>query len=155
MRFTADQIRDFWAKVDTTGSFDDCWFWNAGVSSAGYGMKRMSINGKHTSLLAHRMAWMLFNSSIPKGLVVCHKCDERLCVNPTHLFLGTMRDNTRDMIQKGRGLQPKLTPEQVAEVRLLRSQGWEMRDIAKKVGCSTTPVMRVIHRRGAYAEEIH
>jgi hypothetical protein len=79
-----------------------CTPWLAGRSkNKGYG--RVHSGGhKGKLLLAHRVAWELTNGPIPKGLCVLHKCDNKLCVNPDHLFLGTNKDNTEDMIRKGR-----------------------------------------------------
>jgi hypothetical protein len=75
-----------------------CWMWTGGGESNGYG--RISINGKRVK--AHQAAWILFKGPIPKGMCICHKCDTPGCVNPGHLFLGTMTDNMRDKINKGR-----------------------------------------------------
>lgn len=121
-------VARFWSKVEkSTGN--GCWNWNAGVSE-GYGV--FSINGKPT--LAHRFSWTLANGPIPKisgryhGAVVMHACDNRLCVNPDHLRLGTQSDNVRDMIQKGRKVvapsngekhgNAKFTDADVVEIRL-------------------------------------
>jgi len=76
-----------------------CLIW-MGYTSKGYGMT--SYRGKVQR--AHRVAWMETNGEIPKGVVVCHKCDTPSCINPGHLFLGTQKDNITDMINKGRGL---------------------------------------------------
>lgn len=147
MTFTERQIRDFWAKIDTRGP-DECWRWTGGKTSSGYGAKRLSLNGAHVSLLSHRMAWLIFNSDIPEGLVVCHKCDNRVCCNPAHLFLGTHKDNTQDMMRKGRGNVRMLSPDQEAEARRLRAEGLKVRDIAAELGCSTSPVMRALRTEG-------
>ena len=69
-----------------------CWLWLGFISPDGYGTR-----------LAHRRAWELARGPIPDGMLVCHRCDVRHCVNPDHLFLGTHLDNMRDMIRKGRG----------------------------------------------------
>lgn len=75
-----------------------CWWWTAGESSGGYGS--LSFGGKPQK--AHRVSFTLFKGPIENGLLVCHSCDNKLCVNPEHLWLGTDKDNTMDSIKKGR-----------------------------------------------------
>lgn len=89
----------FWAKVDKT---DDCWLWS-GSKSGLYGHGEIG-RGRRTEgkVKTHRLSWELHNGSIPKGMHVLHKCDNGLCVNPDHLFLGTQKDNMVDMAKKGR-----------------------------------------------------
>ena len=88
----------FWAKVDKTG---ECWLWT-GANVGGYG--HINIGGR--MVRSHRLSYEWANGPIPKGLVVCHRCDTPACVNPAHLFAGSQRDNHKDCYVKGRRTLP-------------------------------------------------
>jgi len=121
---------------------DGCWDWE-GSLRRGYG--RIKVNGK--AMGAHRISWIIHNGDIPEGMFVCHKCDNKLCTNPKHLFLGSAKDNTRDMVKKerhkgGKGEghgQSKLTVKNVKKIKELLDKGVSVSDIASffKVGKST------------------
>ena len=84
-----------------------CWLWGAGIrGKTGYGA--FKVNDK--TIDAHRVSFTIHKGEIPKGFLVCHKCDNRLCVNPDHLFLGTHKDNHDDAIKKGRMVKQKPIP---------------------------------------------
>lgn len=85
-----------WEKVEKTST---CWLWRASKNSKGYGL--ISVNG--VLIVVSRVVYMMHYGNIPKGLFVCHTCDVRSCVRPDHLFLGSAKDNTQDMLNKGRG----------------------------------------------------
>ena len=78
-----------------------CWEWQGSVSDKGYGQVTISRLSKST-MKSHRVSYLQYKGQIPEGLFVLHECDNRKCVNPDHLFTGTAKDNTDDMIRKGR-----------------------------------------------------
>jgi len=139
----------FWPKVDIRG-FDDCWEWIASKIPAGYGQ----IHNNGTMLRAHRVAWELMRGPIPKGLCLLHHCDNRACVNPNHLFLGTKADNMADMEAKGRrrsapprgvnSPNAKLTNEKVRAIRL---STLPQRVLAKMHGVHQSTIWTVKHRK--------
>lgn len=86
-----------WEKIDKSDGPDACWPWTGGTSGRRK-CKYGSIDGKH----AHRVVWELINGPIPDELGCLHTCDNPLCCNPKHLFLGTQADNVADMVAKGR-----------------------------------------------------
>jgi hypothetical protein len=96
----------FWTKVQVLGEAD-CWEWQAFRSKFGYG--KTGVGGRVH--FAHRVAWELTYGPIPDGIRVLHRCDNPPCVNPAHLFLGTMSDNMQDMWDKGRHEPPKKQPK--------------------------------------------
>ncbi len=89
-----EKVTHFWSKVRLG---DGCWEWQAGLSGSGYGLFATAYA---RSSPAHRVSWFLAYGLIPDGLCVCHHCDNKLCVRPDHLFLGTRTDNNQDMYRK-------------------------------------------------------
>ncbi len=121
----------------------ECILWTGARQTDGYGSRK--VNGK--TWLAHRWAWTVKNGPIPKGLIVCHSCDNPPCCNPDHLSLGTDADNKRDSVAKGRHRWPVFLGEHhpaaaltAEQVRMIRSDKRSQRLIAAAYGISQSHV---------------
>lgn len=140
----------FWEKVNKT---DHCWEWTGGTSR-GYG--QIHNNKKKGMMYCHRLSWEIHYGFIPQHLCVLHHCDNPLCVRPTHLFLGTQKDNAIDMVKKGRcpdrkgekNNSAKLKENNVREIRELFTNGnLSQREIGEKFNVCTEIIYRIIHKR--------
>lgn len=139
---------------------DSCWTWEGRKHRQGYGL--FFYNGK--TRYAHRVSYELYIGEIPKGegfhgTCVLHKCDNTSCVNPSHLFLGTHKDNMIDKELKGRGGQTghprKLSDEDILRIKNKRKnnkginrykKGYSINIIAKEYGVSTTTIIENLKR---------
>lgn len=134
---------DFWSRVQR-GLPNECWMWTGAVHTNGYG--QFHISKKY--FLAHRVAWELVNGGIPDGMDVLHHCDNTVCVNTNHLFLGDQAMNMADKCAKGRQSRSrgenaggvKLTWPQVEEIRARRALGETQKAIASDYGIHPTNI---------------
>lgn len=107
---------------------DGCWGWKGSIAGGGYPMLMFG----HKQMNANRISFLLHNGELKDDIWVLHKCDNKICTNPDHLFLGTPRDNTLDKIQKGRdNPRRKLTVENVKKIKNLLALGVTMTKIAR------------------------
>ena len=141
----------FWSKV-CVGKEDECWNWKASSRSSGYGSFKYS--GKVID--SHRMTWFIINGEFP-NMFVLHMCDNKLCCNPNHLFLGTHVDNMKDMVSKGRSasgeksgvfLYSKLKKKDVLEIRSKYLTGnYSYKELGKMFGVDKTQIGGIVRRK--------
>jgi hypothetical protein len=127
-----------------------CWLWTSDVGKNGYGLLLTQTNPRKKKY-AHRLSYEFFNGEIPENMFVLHKCDVRSCVNPSHLFIGTAKDNHADMVSKGRDCPPPkmygeahgkttITEDQV---RSIRSDSRPHKEIANDYGLHRKTISRI------------
>lgn len=141
----------FWEKVDKK-SDDECWEWKGATNGVGYGVGYYNKKIEY----AHRIAWMIKNNEIKDNLFVCHHCDNKICVNPKHLFLGTHSDNMRDRNKKGRGniregeqcSHSKLRSSDVSEIRsVYKNKLFSQYELANIFGVHVMTINNAISRK--------
>jgi len=138
----------FEAKVRKTSG---CWWWTGGSFDDGYGGIQEGRRGS-CMLRAHRVSWELYRGEIPTGMQVLHHCDNSLCVNPEHLFLGTNADNVKDKVAKGRQARgsriSELVEKQVLEIRRRYNQGGcTQQELAEKYDVRQNTISRIVNRK--------
>lgn len=154
----------FWSKVRPEVG-DACWLWTDNPDRDGYGILSSKTFRTHPRgsphRKAHRFSWEIHYGPIPDGLCVCHRCDNRLCVRPDHLFLGTNQDNTADRDSKGRMARgsrqgpSKLSEVDVAAIRARRASGEVYKTIAADYGVTVPTIWKVCTANDAYANWRH
>lgn len=136
----------FMSKIEKQDN--DCWEWLGSTDRHGYGQVKVG----QKMCRAHRVSFELMVSEIPTGMYILHHCDNRRCVNPDHLFLGTQLDNIRDMRSKGREKdvrgetngQSRLTQEQVVKILELVRQGKKQTEVAKMYLVATSTINAIV-----------
>lgn len=132
----------FWAKA-TKPSIDVCWDWMASIGTSGYGSLRFSGQ----TYYAHRLAWEYTFGPVPHGQRVLHHCDNRKCINPDHLFLGSGADNSLDMFSKARHPRQILTVETARQLRARANKGESRSLLAQEFGVRECTVYDVANGR--------
>lgn len=150
---TVHSLEDRIYRMITVNEQNGCWEW-LGALRNGYGRLIVGsrIDGSRRSESAHRLSYKVFKGEIPEGLEVCHHCDNRRCVNPDHLFVGTRLENIADRETKGRNNPPrgenhskaKLTGITVRQARAMRKEGMTFDSIARTFGVHKKTVMDAI-----------
>lgn len=145
----------FWSKVSKGSEPDACWEWTGGrFQGTGYGSFTYSMPGQAPrTLSAHRFSWELHFGPIRSGFYVCHHCDNRVCVRPDHLFLGTAQANSNDCIEKGRSGQGSRHPNAILDekavvmIRERAASGESLRSLARIFGVHESGVSELVHGR--------
>lgn len=128
-----------------------CWEWQGWTNPSGYGVVTRSRDNR--KFYVHRLAWAEVNGPIPPGACVLHSCDNRRCVRPSHLHLGTRQQNTAEMLARGRSgrgethSQAKVTEQQVREIRAAAEAGTTHERIGQRFGISRSAVGFICQRR--------
>lgn len=171
------RTRSKWCSIkchllDRIQKKEDCWEWMGSLTKVGYG----KIQVKNKNYTTHRLSYEIFKGQIPDGNMICHSCDNKKCINPEHLWVGSAKDNMHDMIQKGRKvaktgwkhteetkqkfkLRPhsdrrgekhhlsKLTSEDVLNIRKMIESGEKIIDIARKYNVDQSAISNIKRKR--------
>jgi hypothetical protein len=142
---------------------NECWLWSGAKSYQGYGVFNLHIGKcKYKKVIASRLSYEFYNGQIPIDMFVCHSCDNPICVNPNHLFLGTQKDNLKDMSLKGRSLwgeknvKAKFTNIQANEIRQkLNEKLCSMSSLAKELNVHLCTIKRIKYNKSYVDKDIY
>ena len=166
LHLAQQQSKRFWSKVRQS-STSMCWLWQAATDKDGYGKFQITTHArpKQIHVRAHRLAYEMMYGAVPAHLVVMHKCDVPQCVRPSHLRLGTQKENRDDCGRKGRNATgayagartcPEARPrgerhykatvsaKQVRRMRTLHKRGARIATVAREIGCSYATAWAVV-----------
>lgn len=143
-----DRIRYRFEMKFERGNDDECWLWLGKKNYKGYGYFCM---GTSKSVASHRVAYELYVGKIPKGLLVCHSCDNRECINPRHLWIGTAKENNKDRDKKGRFValkgekngMTKITEKTAREIKMRIMTGEPMSKISRELNITYSIVNNI------------
>ncbi len=139
----------FWRRVRVIDAPEACWDWLGPLHKSGYGQLLGTGGRSGKQLAVHRLSYAIEHSVDPGAWCVCHKCDRRACVRPTHLFLGTKADNSQDMVDKGRSMfgekqmLAKLTYSNIVDIRTRLLAGESGRALAKEFGVDKATISEI------------
>lgn len=144
MKSASERFEEKIERVPWSG----CWVWMGAQKNKLYG----SFQINRRSMSAHRMAWILYRGAIPQAMCVCHTCDNGLCVNPDHLWLGTYADNHADMDRKGRRItvrgvdspRARFTEQQILDIR---ASSKTTKGLARQFGVNPIAIRRIRQNR--------
>lgn len=147
MSVSAKIERRFWKRIEKSAH---CWEWKGYQNGYGYGLIGVGIR----RLMAHRISWQIHHGPIPEGLCVLHRCDNRACVRPDHLFLGTLSENSLDRHLKGRSAfgmrhgMAKLSEDGIKRIRLKYSGGGiSQGKLAEEYGVAKSLIWAILRRK--------
>jgi len=150
LNITSSVLNRFWAKVLNRGKENSCWLWSGSLNTFGYGQLN-AYSGTRVS--AHRLSFLIHNGYLPQDKLVCHTCNNKACVNPSHLYLGNHQINGLDAVDDG------LTPSGeshyafisdevfVARVKELKAQGLSQTNIAEIMECNQSHISRLLNNK--------
>lgn len=133
--------KEFWDFVKRT---ETCWLWQGHLNAKGYGQISRHLSRKR--YMAHRVSYQIHKGIIPNGMLVCHSCDVRNCVNPSHLWIGTNNENMLDMKNKKRGRNaiPRITDNKRLKILELKNLDMKIVEIANITGAHYSSVSKIL-----------
>lgn len=140
---------DWFNKSVDKSNLEGCWIWTGYKMKSGHG--QYSFNGDN--VYTHRFAYLTVNPNFDQTLQVCHKCDNPSCVNPSHMFLGTQSDNSKDMVSKkryavGQAVGGALSEEDVLKIIEMYKTGlYKQRTLGRKFGVNASQISRIVNGR--------
>jgi len=143
-------MKAFWKQVKITKDPDKCWEWKGSVGNHGYGLMILKRRGKKKMITAHRFSYQLTYGKIPKKAFVCHRCDNKTCVNPRHLELGNRSKNVSDAVKRGLVKKKGRLTEKAKRFIRENPYGHSQRKLASIYGVSQSRISKIVREGRSY-----